>query len=177
MPAFWAAASIRSASSGEIGSASDTCATQPVPPGVNGYDPDFKGHIKYDVAGAKALLDKFGFVDRDGDGWRDRPDGKPLIISMGTTTDARGRQYEEMWQRSLNAIGVKVQFVKQKWPDLLKMALAGQLQMWYLGNISTTTDGYGFLGLLYGGHAGLSNLARFKQLDSLARRLPGKDKD
>ncbi len=141
------------------------CATQPVPPGVNGYDPDFKGHIKYDVAGAKALLDKFGFVDRDGDGWRDLPDGKPLVISMGTTTDARGRQYEEMWQRSLNVIGVKVQFVKQKWPDLLKMALAGQLQMWYLGNISTTTDGYGFLGLLYGGHAGLSNLARFKQPD------------
>ena len=46
-----------------------------------------------------------------------------------------------------------------------RWALAGQLQMWYLGNISTTTDGYGFLGLLYGGHAGLSNLSRFKQPD------------
>ncbi len=141
------------------------CATQPIPPGVTGYDPTFEGHVRYDVAGAKALLDRFGYVDRYGDGWRDLPDGRPLVISMGTTTDARGRQYEEMWQRSLNAIGVKVQFVKQKWPELLKMALAGQLQMWYLGNISTTTDGYGFLGLLYGGHAGLSNLARFKQPD------------
>ena len=141
------------------------CATQPIPPGVSGYDPKFQGHVHYDVAGAKALLDKFGYVDRNGDGWRDLPDGKPLVISMGTTTDARGRQYEEMWQRSLTAIGVKVQFVKQKWPELLKMALAGQLQMWYLGNISTTTDGYGFLGLLYGGHAGLSNLSRFKQPD------------
>jgi len=141
------------------------CATQPIPPGVTGYDPKFEGHVRYDVAGAKALLDKFGYVDRNGDGWRDLPDGKPLVISMGTTTDARGRQYEEMWQRSLTAIGVKVLFVKQKWPELLKMALAGQLQMWYLGNISTTTDGYGFLGLLYGGHAGLSNLSRFKQPD------------
>ena len=141
------------------------CATQPVPPGVTGYDPDFQGHVRYDVAGAKALLDRFGYVDRDGDGWRDLPDGQPLSISMGATTDARGRQYEEMWQRSLNAIGIKVRFVKQKWPELLKMALAGQLQMWYLGNISTTTDGYGFLGLLYGGHAGLSNLSRFKQAD------------
>ena len=35
--------------------------------------------------------------------------------------------------------------------------------MWYLGNMYTTTDGYGFLGLLYGGHAGLSNLACFRQ--------------
>ncbi len=141
------------------------CATQPIPPGVSGYDPKFQGHVHYDVPGAKALLDKFGYVDRNGDGWRDLPDGKPLVISMGATTDARGRLYEEMWQRSLTAIGVKVQFVKQKWPELLKMALAGQLQMWYLGNISTTTDGYGFLGLLYGGHAGLSNLSRFKQPD------------
>ncbi len=141
------------------------CATQPIPPGVSGYDPKFQGHVHYDVAGAKALLDKFGYVDRNGDGWRDLPDGKPLMISMGTTTDARGRQYEEMWQRSLTAIGIKVQFVKQKWPELLKMGLAGQLQMWYLGNISTTTDGYGFLGLLYGGHAGLSNISRFKQPD------------
>ncbi len=141
------------------------CATQPIPPGVTGYDPKFEGHVRYDVAGAKALLDRFGYIDRDGDGWRDLPDGKPLVISMGTTTDARGRQYEEMWQRSLSAIGVKVQFIKRKWPELLKMGLAGQLQMWYLGNISTTTDGYGFLGLLYGGHAGLSNLSRFKQPD------------
>jgi oligopeptide transport system substrate-binding protein len=139
------------------------CATQPIPPGVTGYDPKFQGHVRYDVAGAKALLDRFGYIDRDGDGWRDLPDGKPLLISIGTTTDARGRQYQEMWQRSLSAIGVKVQFVKQKWPELLKMGLAGQLQVWYLGNISTTTDGYGFLGLLYGGHAGLSNLARFRQ--------------
>ena len=141
------------------------CATQPIPPGVTGYDPKFQGHVRYDVAGAKALLDKFGYVDRDGDGWRDLPDGKPLVLSMGATTDARGRLYEEMWQKSLSAIGVKVQFVKQKWPELLKMGLAGQLQMWYLGNITTTTDGYGFLGLLYGGHAGLSNISRFKQPD------------
>ena len=141
------------------------CATQPIPPGVTGYDPGFQGHVRYDVAGAKALLDKFGYVDRNGDGWRELPDGKPLVISMGATTDARGRLYEEMWQKSLSAIGVKVQFVKQKWPELLKMGLAGQLQMWYLGNITTTTDGYGFLGLLYGGHAGLSNISRFKQPD------------
>jgi len=45
------------------------------------------------------------------------------------------------------------------------MALAGQLQAWGLGNISATPDGYQFLGLLYGGFAGLSNLSRFKQPD------------
>ena len=37
--------------------------------------------------------------------------------------------------------------------------------MWQLGNRSTSTDGYGFLGLLYGANAGLANLSRFKQAD------------
>ena len=152
-------------------------ATQPIPPGVTGHDPKFNGHVKFDAAGAKALLNKFGYVDRDGDGWRDLPDGKPLVLSIGSPPDARGRLYEEMWQRSLNAVGLKVEFVKQKWPDLLKMARAGQLQMWYLGNINTTTEGYGFLGLLYGGHAGLSNIARFNlpeynKLYDASRSLP-----
>jgi ABC-type transport system substrate-binding protein len=152
-------------------------ATQPIPPGVTGHDPKFDGHVKYDPAGARALLDKFGYVDRDGDGWRDLPDGKPLLLSMGSPPDARSRQYEEMWQRSLSAVRLRVEFVKQKWPDLLKMARAGQLQMWYLGNINTTTEGYGFLALLYGRHAGLSNFARFNlpefnKLYDASRSLP-----
>ena len=83
-------------------------ATQPIPPNVTGYDPKFNGHVKHDLAGAKALLDKFGYVDRDGDGWRDLPNGKPLVLQMGSPPDARGRQYEEMWQRSLNAAGITV---------------------------------------------------------------------
>jgi ABC-type transport system substrate-binding protein len=152
-------------------------ATQPIPPGVTGHDPKFDGHVKYDLAGAKALLDKFGYVDKDGDGWRDLPDGKPLVLSMGSPPDARSRQSEEMWKRSLTAVGIKVDFVKQKWPDLLKMARAGQLQMWGLGNINTTTEGYAFLGLLYGKHASLSNLARFdlpefNKLYDASRSLP-----
>jgi oligopeptide transport system substrate-binding protein len=138
-------------------------ATQVIPPGVTGYDPKFAGNAKYDPQGAKQLLDKFGYVDRDGDGWRDQPDGKPLVLKMGSSPSAIERQYNELWQRSLNAVGIRIEFMVQKWPDLLKMARAGQVQMWGLGNTNTTTEGYGFLGLLYGGHAGLSNISRFKQ--------------
>ncbi len=62
----------------------------------------------------------------------------------------------------MKEVGLKIEFNKQKWPDLLKAARLGQLQMFSLGNINTTPEGFGFLGLLYGGHAGFSNLARFK---------------
>ena len=140
-------------------------ASQVIPPGVSGHDPKFTGNTKYDPAAAKALLDRFGYVDRDKDGWRDLPDGKPLVLKKGTVPSPLERQYDELWKRNMTAIGVKIEFVTQKWPDLLKMARGGQLQMWQLGNRSTTTEGYGFLGLLYGPNAGLANLARFRQAD------------
>ncbi|HEY7787582.1 MAG TPA: hypothetical protein VIF33_03585, partial [Casimicrobiaceae bacterium] len=65
----------------------------------------------------------------------------------------------------------------QKWPDLLKAARLGQLQMWQVGNINTTPDGFGFFGLLYGKNAGFSNLSRFElpaydRLYEKARALP-----
>ena len=140
-------------------------ATMIVPPGVSGYDPKFVGNSRYDPAAAKALLDKFGYIDRDKDGWRDLPDGKPLVLKRGTSPSALERQYDELWRRNMTAIGIKIEFVTQKWPDLLKMAQGGQLQMWQLANTATSTDGYGFLGMLYGPNAGLDNLSRFKQPD------------
>jgi oligopeptide transport system substrate-binding protein len=152
-------------------------ATQVIPPGMSGHDPKFAGNTKFDAAGAKALLDKFGYVDRDKDGWRDLPDGKPMVLRIGTSPSALERQYNELWQRSLNAVGLKVEFDTQKWPDLLKKARAGQVMMWGLGNTATTPEGYGFLELLYGPHAGLSNLSRFRlpEFDKLydrGQRLP-----
>ena len=62
----------------------------------------------------------------------------------------------------MSTVGLRVEVNTQKFADNLRAARLGQLQMWFLGNISTTTEGFGFLGLLYGGNAGFSNLARFK---------------
>jgi len=67
-------------------------ATQVIPPNVTGHDPGFFGNTKYDPQGAKALLDKFGYVDRDKDRRRDLPDGKPLVLNMGTSPSALDRQ-------------------------------------------------------------------------------------
>ena len=152
-------------------------ATQVVPPGMTGHDPNYDGRLKYDPAAAKALLDRFGYVDRNGDGFRDLPDGKPLLLRVGSGTTEQDREFEELWKRCLNDLGIRVEFVKQKWPDMLKMARLGQLQMWQLGNINTTPDGFGFYGLLYGRNAGFSNLARFAlpEFDRLyeqARAMP-----
>ncbi len=141
-------------------------ATQIVPPESSGHLKDFDVHPAYDPATARALLDRFGYKDRDGDGFRELPDGKPFTLMMGSTPTARDRDRDELWKKSMNAIGVRMDFIKQKWPDLLKMGRDGnQLQMWGVGWINNSGDGDAFVQLLYGPNAGQSNIGRFRNAD------------
>lgn len=149
------------------------------PPGVAGYDPDLHGVAsEYSPARARALLDLFGYVDRDGDGWRDQPDGSPLALEVASPPDAKTKQYDEVWLRSMNAIGVKVTFRKAKWPDLFKASRLGQLQIGaFLSWHADYPDAENFFQLLYGPNAGQSNDARFdlpafNQLYEASRLLP-----
>ena len=87
-----------------------------------------------------------------------------------------GNRYPR-WKRSLDAIGIKVAFYKQKWPELLKMAGEGKLQMWRLSIDAPTPDGDTFYAILYGGNIGAFNHARFRLPDydhayEESRRLP-----
>ena len=147
-------------------------ATQPIPPNVPGHDDTLNVAPAYDPAAARALLDKFGYVDRNGDGWRDLPDGRPLALVMASTPSTRDREIDEIWQKNLKAIGVRIEFVKQKFPDLLKMGKAGQLQFWRVGWINAYAEGDAFVQLLYGGNIGQTNYARFDlpAYDELYRR-------
>jgi peptide/nickel transport system substrate-binding protein len=50
------------------------------------YEEDFAAaYIDHDPAAARGLLDEMGVVDRDGDGMRDRPSGRPLNITLEWT--------------------------------------------------------------------------------------------
>ncbi|MDT8391037.1 MAG: ABC transporter substrate-binding protein [Lentisphaeria bacterium] len=47
------------------------------------YEPEFAtAHIQYDPERARRLLDAIGMRDVDGDGIRERPDGKPLDVTL-----------------------------------------------------------------------------------------------
>ena len=145
-------------------------ATQPIPPNLPGHDDAWNIRLNYDRAAAIALLDRFGYVDRNGDGWRDQPDGKPLVLTMASATSER--QFDELWQRSMSMLGIRIEFVHQKFPDLLKMGRAGNLQMWRLGWITNYGEGDAFAQLLYGGNIGQSNYSRFSlpEYDALYRK-------
>ena len=137
-------------------------ATSMLVPNTQGYDAslDF-GFSEYDPAKAQALLDLYGYVDRDGDGWRDMPDGSPLILRFSTQTDDEIRKFNELWRKFMTAVGIRIQFLSGQWPDQFKQAKAGQLQIWGLGNTATSPDGANFLDEAYGPLKGADNLCNF----------------
>lgn len=136
-------------------------AQSPISLGVAGYDPDFHFGSRYDPMLARSLLDHFGYKDRDGDGYRETPDGKPLTLEKGSTPTSEDQLTDELWKKNLDAIGIRIRFTRQKWPDLLKAARLGKLPMWNIGWAAQIPDGDTYLQLLYGPNKDANNLARF----------------
>ena len=133
-----------------------------IAPFTSGYDPAYKSEMSsFDPVRAKALLDLHGYIDQNGDGWRDQPDGKPLVLVMASQSDQRSRTGNELWKRCMNAVGLKIEFDISTWPELLKKSRAGTLMMWGYAWSANSPDGGFFLGIAYGPNAGEANDPRF----------------
>jgi len=151
-----------------------TIANQPLLPFTSGYDD--KAHTElgdYDPARAKALLDLYGYVDRDGDGWRDMPDGAPLVLKMAGQTDDRTRRTNEVFKKSMDAIGIRTTFTIAQWPENLKAARAGKLPMWAVGSYAAGPDGQSSLARYHSKQIGGQNMARFRlpAFDAIYERM------
>ncbi|HQU49570.1 MAG TPA: ABC transporter substrate-binding protein [Casimicrobiaceae bacterium] len=157
-------------------------ANYPIPPGVVGHESAWKPGIVYDPAGANALLDRFGYK-RGADGWRTLPDGKPLAVRLSSRPDTLGRQQDEIWKKSLDAIGVRMDVHKDKFPELLKAEKQCKLQMRVAAWIADYPDGDNFMQLLYGPNTFQSNnaCAKIPEFDRLYEKSvklpPGPERD
>jgi ABC-type transport system substrate-binding protein len=134
-----------------------------IAPFTSGYDPAYKSEMsEFNPARAKALLDLYGYTDRNGDGWREQPDGSPLELVMATQSSQRDRRTSEIWQRCMTAVGLKMSFDVSTWPELLKKSRAGTLMMWGYSWRAGSPDGGFFLAIAYGPNASESNDPRFE---------------
>jgi len=159
-------------------------AQSPIGPGAAGYDPDFHSNAtEHNPAKAKALLDMFGYLDCNGDGWRDLPrpnandECRSFTIEYAAAPDGQQQPLVELWKKNMDHIGINMVFRREKWPDLLKLSLAEKLQMWGLGWSAAVPDADSFFVMLYGPNGGQANHSRFKlpEFDRLyerAKRLP-----
>ena len=148
----------------------------PIPFGVVGHDPNYRGVNQYDPVTANKLLDHFGY--RKGkDGWRTLPDGKPLVIRLATEASSTQRELDEMWQKSLAKIGLRMETAVSQFVDNVQASKACKLQLWGQGWIADYPDGDNFVQLLYGPNVGQSNpgcyeSAAFDKFYTASRALP-----
>ena len=158
-------------------------ANQLLPPGVTGHDPTLDKKTSYDPDAARALLDRFGYKDRDGDGFRETPDGKPLVLTQNSLPDSWSRENDTLWLKSMEAIGIRMQINTAPFADLLKQSLAGQLQMFNLGIRSLDSSGYQILQTLWGKAPPDTNRSRFKlaeydrAYEAFVRTAPGPERN
>ncbi len=153
-------------------------ANGPIPPDIAGFDPNLKTNAQvYNPAAARALLDKFGYKNRGDAGYRDTPDGKPLVLERWSPATSATREADELWKKNMDAIGLKMVFKKDKLPELRKMSRQGKIPMAGDGWNADYPDAENFMQLLYGPNAGQENAARFNlsefnKLFEEARGLP-----
>ena len=137
-------------------------AQSPIPPGVTGYDPELRTEAgDHNLAKAKALLDMYGYIDRDGDGWREDPQGNPFKTIYSTQPTQDYRDLDLLWFKANEELGLRVEIRQQQFADLIQAAKLKQLQIWGLAWGADYPDAENFLQLLYGPNCGQANNACF----------------
>lgn len=116
----------------------------PIPPGVSGYDPDFKNpYREHNLAKAKELLAKAGY-----------PDGKGLPpLEYVTTSNSTSRQATEFLQKTFAAVGVQLKVTTYSWPEFQAAVKSARGQLWSFAWNADYPDAENFLQLFYSKNA------------------------
>jgi len=99
-------------------------------------DPKWKSFAaEFDTKGAKALLDEIGMVDKDGDGFRELPNGNKIVLNMQFATQGIAGQVVELVGQYWSNVGVQTT-VKEVTPDEYRSAQSSNkldVGMWEKG--------------------------------------------
>ena len=131
------------------------------PEGVNGFDPSYRNSIGYNPVLANKLLDRFGYK-KGADGYRTLPNGKPLTLKINTQAGSASQNAAEFWKKSLDAVGLKVDFKVSNFADNMKEAVQCKHMIWSGAWIADYPEGENFAQLLYGPNAGQGNVACYE---------------
>ena len=124
-------------------------AQSPLPPGINGYDPDYKNPFKYkdnsSLDKARQLLAEAGYKDGI-----DPKTGKPLELSF--TVAIKSAEDENLYQFFIDCwqqIGINVKLDKNEFNQFQKKVYGMNYQMYYWSWAADYPDPENFLFILY----------------------------
>jgi peptide/nickel transport system substrate-binding protein len=91
------------------------------------YNEEVLPKFEYDPNKAAELLDKIGLVDRNGDGWRDFPDGTTFEFELNTNVGNTIRdQICQLFVDDAASVGIKVNYNPIEFNALVQKILGGQ---------------------------------------------------
>ncbi len=131
----------------------------PVPPGVAGFDPDFKNpNAADDLERAEKLLAEAGFP-----GGIDPATGERLHFTFDQTgNNSLYRQLGELTAADFAKLGIGVESVLNNNPRFYEKLRQGKLQLFRLSWVGDYPDAENFLQLFYSGNIGGCNRVGFR---------------
>jgi oligopeptide transport system substrate-binding protein len=100
-------------------------ATQLVPPGIFGYDKEWKNPNAFNLERARQLIAEAGYP-----GGIDPKTGQPLVLTMDVTaTGSEERQTAEYEQRQFEQLGIRVNVIENTFAKMLEKQERGQFQI------------------------------------------------
>src|SRR5881409_1149112 len=142
-----------------------------------GHDPELPFKPLYDPPAARALLDRFGYKNFDAQGYRKAPDGRALTLAMTLRSGAISREIQTLVKKSMDAVGLRMDFHVTPFQDAIKELEKGKYQM-YFGGWGGSPSGYPELLQLYSKQPQRVNVSQFKfgEYDRVAEQFLQRDR-
>jgi peptide/nickel transport system substrate-binding protein len=100
---------------------------QPLPPTIWGHNPDLDADAPhYDPEKAASILDELGYVDADGDGVRDQPDGSKWTVPLAVGSEDDWRRQGEVLDAQWHDLGIPVELDLMAFSEVLTLTTTGE---------------------------------------------------
>lgn len=106
---------------------------QPLPPAIWGHNPELDAtSYHYDPDLAASMLDELGYVDADGDGMRDNPDGSAWSVPLAVVSSDEMLRVSEVIDAQWRALGIPVEIQPMERSALIDLTTTGTHDLFLL---------------------------------------------
>lgn len=92
----------------------------------------------FSLSKAAQLLNELGLIDRNGDGWRDYPNGTTFTLTIYSPSyDPLRVRWGEILSNNLKEIGVKVNYQPLEWTALVNKLNSGDFDILIIGGVGS----------------------------------------
>jgi peptide/nickel transport system substrate-binding protein len=106
---------------------------QPLPPTIWGHNPELDAtSIHFDPDTANSMLEELGYVDVDGDGIREQPDGSPWLVPFATVSGDEWKRQAEVIEAQFRDVGIQIEITSMEMTSIRELTTTGTHDLFLL---------------------------------------------